>query len=46
MTMVKFYTLEEAAKISGKSTRTLRRQIDKLDNQTAENVIKKTRISF
>lgn len=41
MTMTKFYTIEEAAKISGKSTRTIRRHLDKLDTETATNVIKK-----
>jgi hypothetical protein len=36
-----FITLEEAAKISGKSTRTLRRQIDKLSDTVKNNVTKK-----
>ena len=36
-----FITLEEAAKISGKSTRTLRRQIDKLSDTVKKNVTKK-----
>jgi hypothetical protein len=36
-----FITLEEAAKISGKSTRTLRRQINKLSDTVKNNVTKK-----
>lgn len=36
-----FITLEEAAKITGKSTRTLRRQIDKLSDSVKNNVTKK-----
>jgi hypothetical protein len=36
--MSKYYTIEEAAKISGKSTRTIRRHLDKLDDTVKANV--------
>jgi hypothetical protein len=43
MTMSKYYTIEEAAKLSGKSTRTIRRHIDKLDDTVKVNVTKKNK---